>query len=507
MKTICKKEIGTEGEDRLLRSNPEPVKAICDDERYFNDYFSICALLEEKEILLVRAREERKSFRKGRKSRERKALMGLALDSAIGKLNGLILKKEEAFWGEVERGGNPVERYLFENIAAKYGLTQYEKRVVLYLAYLKVSKRSRNRVLTPDLLNIMDLDNSTVKRMKDADSVSIKGRLLRQHILQGKENCFDEMELFLTERFFQVIVRALHGEVTDYDSEDVEEPDGRQDKRREVKVEDIGYVRRPSYSLKDVVVREEIKEKIRMFLDSKMQQAFQDLGFFERITKGKGMIFLFYGPPGTGKSILAEAVASEAERDMLCVEFPKITSRWFGETDKNISMIFRKAKEKNLVIVMDEADSLLYDRNYAGQEHDIRFVNVMLQELENYEGIIILTTNMSHLLDSALERRISLKVEFELPDEERRKQIWKTHIPEKVAMADDVDLAYLASRYSFSGGNIKNAVMNALRLMVPRQTNELTMEDLVSGADMEKEGQFSKRDGKLVKGFSQTFSS
>jgi len=161
------------------------------------------------------------------------------------------------------------------------------------------------------------------------------------------------------------------------------------------------------------------------------------------------------------------------------VEFPKITSRWYGETDKNIASIFKSAKEHNVVICIDEADSLLYNRNFAAQEHDIRFVNIMLQEIERFEGEIILTSNMDNLLDPALERRVSLKIRFDLPDKKIRTEIWRSHIPSKVSLGQDVDFTILARQFEFSGGYIRNAVLHALRRLAQDKRNTITMDDLL----------------------------
>ena len=217
------------------------------------------------------------------------------------------------------------------------------------------------------------------------------------------------------------------------------------------------------YKFEDVKLSEAAKEKVVFFLQAIKNNSLEKLGVSQRIKNGIGTAFLFFGPPGTGKSMLAEAVASYVGKKVLVVEYPKIMDRWVGTTDKNIARIFRSAEEENLVVLLDEADTLFYNRSFACQEHDIRFVNEMLQELEKFKGIIILTTNMDVLLDPALERRLSLKVKFELPSKELRLKIWQSHIPDKVKLAEGVNFEMLAAKYDFSGGNIKNAVLNAIQ--------------------------------------------
>jgi ATP-dependent 26S proteasome regulatory subunit len=108
---------------------------------------------------------------------------------------------------------------------------------------------------------------------------------------------------------------------------------------------------------------------------------------------------------------------------------------------------------------------------------------------------------METLLDSALERRVCLKIKFQPPNEALRVQIWKAHIPDKVELSPDVDFEALARGYEFSGGNIKNAVLNAIRRMSQEARKRLAMEDLIFGAELEKNGMFVERNKKVVKGF------
>ncbi|NQT32258.1 MAG: ATP-binding protein [Candidatus Omnitrophica bacterium] len=268
-----------------------------------------------------------------------------------------------------------------------------------------------------------------------------------------------------------------------------------------VSCEDVGYEKIPRYSLDDVKLKNDIKDKVTFFLSNFRENALDNLGAHQTIKNGKGLVFLFHGPPGTGKSMLAEAIAAYLNKKMLIVEFPKITSRWLGVTEKNISKIFRSARENDMLLCIDEADTLLYSRTYAVHEHDIRFVNVMLQELERFEGVAVLTTNMDMLLDQALERRVTLKIKFEEPSEELRSGIWKNHIPQTVSISRDVDFTALAKKYDFSGGYIKNAVLNALRRISLNKQSILTMEDLVFGANIEKEGAFNQKKKQAILGF------
>jgi SpoVK/Ycf46/Vps4 family AAA+-type ATPase len=260
-----------------------------------------------------------------------------------------------------------------------------------------------------------------------------------------------------------------------------------------ISCEEVGYVKDPEYALDNVVLKDDVKYKIRLFIDSSKKDSTGYPGASKMLRASKGMVFLFYGPPGTGKSMLAEAIASMLGMKILTVEYPKILSRWHGETDKKISHAFKLAKKNNFLLLMDEADSLLYNRSYATQDHDIRFVNEMLQELDRFEGVAVLTTNMDDLLDSAVERRITLRVKLEEPNESMRAQIWKAHVPPQIKLAEDVDFTVLARRYDFSGGYIRNAVQAAMRKITLSNKDIISMDDLIFGARIEMDGMINKQ--------------
>ena len=193
---------------------------------------------------------------------------------------------------------------------------------------------------------------------------------------------------------------------------------------------------------------------------------FRSWGLGERHTSGRGLTFNFAGPPGTGKTICAEAVAHAVGMKLLVVDYAEAESMWVGETPKNIAAIFRAATEQNAVLFFDEADAIATRRSAgATLPHDREMnltVNVLLRELEAFNGIVIFATNLAANFDPAFERRIRTHVLFEMPGVEERAQIWQLQIhPKKTPLAADVDFRRLAERYAVSGGDIKNAVIKA----------------------------------------------
>src|SRR5215475_6317195 len=224
----------------------------------------------------------------------------------------------------------------------------------------------------------------------------------------------------------------------------------------------------PQRTLADVVLPVHTRRTLEQALAQVRNHTliYRDWGLGERHTSGRGLTFNFAGPPGTGKTICAEAVAYAVGMKLLVVGYAEAESMWVGETPKNIAGIFRAAAEQNAVLFFDEADAIATRRSSGGvlpydREMNLT-VNVLLRELEAFNGIVIFATNLAANFDPAFERRIRTHVLFEMPGSEDRAQIWRLQIhPKKTPLASDVDFKELAERYAVSGGDIKNAVIKA----------------------------------------------
>ena len=224
----------------------------------------------------------------------------------------------------------------------------------------------------------------------------------------------------------------------------------------------------PERTLADVVLPAQTRLALEQALAQVRNHAliFRTWGLGERHTSGRGLTFNFAGPPGTGKTICAEAVAHAVGRKLLIVDYAEAESMWVGETPKNIAGVFRAATDQNAVLFFDEADAIATRRSAgAPLSHDREMnltVNVLLREMEAFNGIVIFATNLAANFDPAFERRIRTHVLFEMPGIEERAHIWQLQIhPKKTPLATDVDFHRLAERYAMSGGDIKNAVIKA----------------------------------------------
>jgi SpoVK/Ycf46/Vps4 family AAA+-type ATPase len=196
---------------------------------------------------------------------------------------------------------------------------------------------------------------------------------------------------------------------------------------------------------------------------------FRQWGLAERHSSGLGLAFHFAGPPGTGKTICAEALAHSLNRRLLVVRYAELESRWVGQTAKHVSTVFRAAERQNAVLFFDEADAIAGRRftamNAAYEREANSIVNVLLHELESFDGVIIFATNLAANIDPAFERRIRTHILFEMPNAEERERIWRVQLhARKTPLADDVDFKELGERYPRSGGDIKNAVLKAAQI-------------------------------------------
>ena len=193
-------------------------------------------------------------------------------------------------------------------------------------------------------------------------------------------------------------------------------------------------------------------------------QVYETWGFAEKLGKGLGVHALFSGPPGTGKTMAAGLLARAVGLEVYQVDTSKIVSKWIGETERHLAALFDAAEAGHAILLFDEADALFGKRSevrsstdrYANQE-----TNYLLQRLETFAGICILTSNHESAIDEAFRRRLAIHVRFPLPDQDERARIWRALIPARAPRADEIDFEKLASTYAMSGGYIRNAVLRA----------------------------------------------
>ena len=193
-------------------------------------------------------------------------------------------------------------------------------------------------------------------------------------------------------------------------------------------------------------------------------QVWETWGFAKTLSLGRGLNVLFSGPPGTGKTFAAEVVAHELGLDLYQIDLSQMVSKYIGETEKNLNQVFTAAANSNAILLFDEADALFGKRSEVRDAHD-RYANIetsyLLQKMEEYEGVAILTTNFRSNMDEAFVRRLRYIVEFALPGVQERQRIWERIWPESTPRALDLDLEFLANQFELPGANIRNIALRA----------------------------------------------
>jgi hypothetical protein len=212
--------------------------------------------------------------------------------------------------------------------------------------------------------------------------------------------------------------------------------------------------------------------------------------------RGRGVLGLFAGESGTGKTLSAEVVAADLGLDLYVVQLSSVVDKYVGETEKNLERIFTEADRTDAVLLFDEADAVFGKRSEVKDAHD-KYANMesayLLQRLESFDGIALLTTNLRANIDEAFTRRLDLVVDFPFPDVEQRLALWR-HSLSRVPSADGIDPGVLARDFELAGGSIRSAVVTAAYLAAGRD-DMVTADDLLEGARREY-----RKAGRLVPG-------
>ncbi|WP_042422557.1 ATP-binding protein [Streptacidiphilus anmyonensis] len=202
--------------------------------------------------------------------------------------------------------------------------------------------------------------------------------------------------------------------------------------------------------------------------------------------RGRGVLALFAGESGTGKTLSAEVVAAELGLDLYVVQLSSVVDKYVGETEKNLERIFTEADRTDAVLLFDEADAVFGKRSEVKDAHD-RYANLesayLLQRLESFDGIALLTTNLRANIDDAFTRRLDLVVDFPFPDAAQRLALWR-HSLASVPCAPGIDPAPCAREFELAGGSIRSAVVTAAYAAAGRG-EAVTDADLLTGAQRE----------------------
>jgi len=231
----------------------------------------------------------------------------------------------------------------------------------------------------------------------------------------------------------------------------------------------------------DMVLSTETHDQLEALI-ARVQHAwtvFEEWRFPRQTARGGGVAALFSGPPGTGKTMVAGLIARELGRDLYRIDLSQIVSKWVGETEKQLGQVFDAAESGNALLLFDEADSLFAKRTEVKSSSD-RYanleVNYLLQRIETFGGMTILTTNLDTSIDPALRRRLAAHVVFWPPEHEERVALWQRFLATRAPMEDDLDHVHLATAYpDMTGANIRNAAL-AAAFLAAREGGKITAE-------------------------------
>ncbi|MEY8240061.1 MAG: ATP-binding protein [Cycloclasticus sp.] len=247
----------------------------------------------------------------------------------------------------------------------------------------------------------------------------------------------------------------------------------------------------PRYVLKDMVLMGKTLDKINELVDR--------VRYGSQLSKVlpnflPGIQALFWGKPGTGKSMAAEAIAGQLKLPLYKVNLANIASKWIGETEKHLSKLFDDAQKQNAVLLFDEADAVFAKRSEVASSHDKNAnmgVSFLLQRMESYTGLLLLSSNFKGNLDDAFMRRFHSMIEFPMPDTSARITLWNQAWPENISLERNLNVSELADLFEFSPSQIKNIAERSVLFSLTEQKNEISRSILSKSIRRELEKQNS----------------
>ena len=246
---------------------------------------------------------------------------------------------------------------------------------------------------------------------------------------------------------------------------------------------------RPQVTWDDLVLPTEVTAQLRELAARARyrEQVLDAWGMGSHSSRGRGITGLFTGDSGVGKTMSAEVVAGDLGLDLYVIDLSTVVDKYVGETEKNLDRIFAEADRVNGVLLFDEADAIFGKRSEVKDAHD-RYANVetayLLQRMESFNGLAILTTNLRSNLDEAFTRRLDGIVDFPMPEAEGREVLWRKNLRPELPTAGDVDVAFLARSFKLSGGNIRNIAVAAAYLAAALD-RPVSMGDLIRATERE----------------------
>ncbi|WP_439478859.1 ATP-binding protein [Chryseobacterium aquaticum] len=260
-----------------------------------------------------------------------------------------------------------------------------------------------------------------------------------------------------------------------------------------------GKLYQSDLTMEDIILESNIREQIKPI--GHYIKALEN-GFFKTNEHSfkPGFIALFYGAPGTGKTMLAGILANTYGIDMYHVDLSQVVSKYIGETEKNLEVLFNRLQGKNCMLFFDEADALFGKRSDVKDAHD-RYANqevsYLLQRIEKFDGLTVLASNFENNMDDAFKRRIDVSINVIRPTEDTRKSLWEHYLPKNITFENDDLLTHLSKEYSYTGANIRNIMKNIVMALYDRNETIITYSLISPYLMIENEKAFGKNQSRL----------
>lgn len=245
----------------------------------------------------------------------------------------------------------------------------------------------------------------------------------------------------------------------------------------------------PRYGWEDIVLPRDQMAQLReicSYLEHR-HKVLDEWGYGRKVVRTRGLNALFAGPSGTGKTMAAEIIAGDLGLELYRIDLSMVVSKYIGETEKNLDKVFKEGHDSNAILFFDEADALFGKRSEVRDSHD-RYANIeiayLLMKMEDYDGLVILATNLRKNLDEAFVRRLHFAVDFPFPEEADRLRIWSRVFPSDAPLGDDLDLPFMARQFRITGGSIRNVALAAAFLAADEDC-PIEMAHLIRGVKRE----------------------
>ncbi len=369
-----------------------------------------------------------------------------------------------------------------------------DKEQVIFIALLREEYSATDASLR-EMNNLIDLISfDEYERIKNRSLLEEGGRLITEGIIDYEEmlNPFGGIS-----RAFYIVDEVLQNIMHPQKSKKVK----RLKLSALIEEQDVFELVEPTTSLEDVVLNPDTEKTLNNLMKQVDKEVVNRLVKWGIKDKKSGIDarIIFYGPPGTGKTLTAHSLAKSLKKQILAFDCSKILSMYVGESEKNVRKIFdtyydlAKKTKSEPILLLNEADQFLSARSSAisssaDQMHN-QMQNIFLEQIENFKGMLIATTNLLENIDKAFSRRFNYKIEFKRPNKEQRLRLWQLMLPEEADYEEDFDIEKLAE-YNLTGGQINLIVKNTAYKVAVRENPIFTMRDFIEEIQKEKSADF-----------------